>query len=647
MAGGAPNSSVGLFPKLLITSALGYGLNATWASVRLELIGADMTSTVWAIGAALFVAVFAAVLADLAAVFRRLARLIRALRPPRRDASARWLTKREARKAGLGNTNGVFLGILNSLPLFISNGVHGLCLAPARTGKSTTLMMGALLHDIGMSRIVTCLKADLTYMAKSQIEEDQGDRVIIVNPANMHDMGNASYNPMIILLDDLESTPEDTMADAWSMAIQLSPPAPGGDRDPFWPNGTRKMIVFVTVALCALRESHEANLPRAFEIISDNDAFERLLIEASDSEVLAGELSKLAHNIASTWDENPKHFESFKEGAVQALVSFGPSGRLAPSMTHCDFRFADLKRERTTLFLVCDYSRMDVFAPWLGLLVWASLKELVRSGNGTPVQYLLDEFTNYVLPGLPKALTALGGYGVRVWMIVQELEEIRRAYGPEALATILSQTDVKQFFGVSSHETARLVSQMLGDEDVVSESFGLGANPWDMPNLNMSRARQPLLTPDQVRRLPADEQLIFIKNLPPARALKVGYHQVDPWRNEARPNPLHDYKPFLGTVMMRLRRGKAKATWVGTRKFDQTRHPVIKPVLGTVISSVPLVPVLLVAGSVTLVLSFGWPHLLWEYTASGSMCRYLGVPLVSDGFVTSGDGPCSLIRFAK
>jgi type IV secretory pathway TraG/TraD family ATPase VirD4 len=34
----------------------------------------------------------------------------------------------------------------------------------------------------------------------------------------------------------------------------------------------------------------------------------------------------------------------------------------------------------------------------------------------------LDEFTNYPLPGLPEALTALGGYGIRVSMIVQELE---------------------------------------------------------------------------------------------------------------------------------------------------------------------------------------------------------------------------------
>ncbi|MGE1157145.1 hypothetical protein, partial [Pseudomonas kitaguniensis] len=73
------------------------------------------------------------------------------------------------------------------------------------------------------------------------------------------------------------------------------------------------------------------------------EEFDCLLADARTSDVLAGELATLADNIASTRDANPKHFESFREGAIQALVAFGPSGRLAPSMTHCDFRFRDLK----------------------------------------------------------------------------------------------------------------------------------------------------------------------------------------------------------------------------------------------------------------------------------------------------------------
>ncbi|MHC0054152.1 type IV secretory system conjugative DNA transfer family protein [Actibacterium sp. D379-3] len=569
MNGSPQKPGSGLIGKLLVTTALGYGLHQSWPLVQPGSFGPDWWAYAWGGGALIFAFGITAVAADLIALLVKLGRTFRALRPKRSEASASWLTRRQARKAGLAKTKGLFLGILEGQPLFIGTCVHGLLCSPARKGKTTGFVMAALCQDIGTSRIVADMKGELAAQTAHLIEERHGQNVIILNLAHKFSMGNAAYNPLQIILDDLEFTPEDAIADAWSLAFQLVATPPGGDRDPFWPNGTRKLIVFVVVALCLLRDEIEANLPRAFAVLGDNGEFERLLGEARTSDALGGELANLATNIASNWEDNPKHFESFREGAVQALVAFGPSGRLAPSMAHCDFRFSDLKREKTTLFLVCDYSRMDVFAPWLGLLIWAALKELVRSDDACGVQFILDEFTNYRLSGLPNALTALGGYGVRCWMVVQELEEIARVYGREALATILSQTDVKQFFGVSSYDTASLVSRMLGEEEITSESFGMGGAPGDMPSLSIGRAKKPLLTPDQIRRLPDDEQILFIKNLSPAKALKAGYHEVSPWRMEVANNPLHGGARYLGKVKMRIRRGRAAATRAGTRMISR------------------------------------------------------------------------------
>jgi len=647
MADNAPKPGATLVQKLLVTTALGYGLHQSWPTVVSGAHDPEWWLYAWGAGALAFGFGVLAVLTDLVTLAQRAARIFRALRPKRSEASASWLSKKQARKAGLGECEGLFLGILDGQPLFIPNAVHGLLCSPARKGKTTSFVMGALCHDIGVSRIVADMKGELAVQTARLIAEEQGQAVLVLNPAHKFGLGNAAYNPLQIILDDLQFAPEDAIADAWSLAFQLVPPAPGGDRDPFWPNGTRKLLVFTVVALCVLRDEAEANLPHAFAMLGDNRDFSRLLNEARDCEVLGGELSNLATNIASTWKDNEKHFESFREGAVQALVAFGPSGRLAPSMTHCDFRFADLKRRKMTLFLVCDYSRMDVFAPWLGLLIWAALKELVRSDDATPVQFILDEFTNYRLPGLPNALTALGGYGVRCWLVVQELEEVARAYGREALATILSQTDVKQFFGVASFDTARLVSQLLGDEEVTTESYGLGATPGDMPSLSLGRARKPLLTPDQVRRLPDDEQILFIRNLPPARALKVGYHEVEPWRMQVENNPLHSGKRYLGEVKLRLQGRLAKVTRAGIRRIARTRRPVWRPLLAALSGTLPLKPLLVVSSVAFVVLSYGWPHLLWEYTRSGSWCRYLSLPVVSQPFETHGTGHCPLIEWKK
>lgn len=636
-----------LVGKLLLTSALGTALYKTWPIVAKAPYGADWGLIVWGLGAVAAITGAYGVATEVAALFARVSRTYRALRPKESAASAKWLTAREARKAGLGSTEGLFLGILEGQPLFIANAVHGLTCAPARKGKTTSFVLPALAHDFGASCICADMKGDLAVQTGDHRAETLGQDVIYVNPAHQFGKPNMPYNPMQIILDDLAYSPQDAIADARSMATQIHAEAPGGDRDPFWPNGTRKKIVFTVIAQCALRDEHDAHLPRVYEVLGDDQLFADLIDDAMASDVLGGELAAMARNIKSVWEENPKHFESFREGALQSLAPFGPSGRLAPSMQSCAFRFSDLKKQKTTLYLICDYSRMDVFAPWLGLFIWAALKELVRENNDTPVYFLLDEFTNYRLNGLPNALTALGSYGVRCWMLVQELDEIARVYGREALSTILSQTDVKQVFGVASDQTAQLVSRMLGQEEQKAESFGLGNDILGIPSLNLGRRSKPLLTPDQVRRLPDDEQIVFIKNLRPARLLKVGAHEIAPYQRQLTPNPLHGNKPFLGQVKMRIKNGIARATRAGRRKIDRPKRPLVRPLLASVVHLVPGAPVLLIAGAVLTVATFGWPHLRIEYTQNFSWCSYTGLPVVSQPFVFRGRGYCPLVVWRK
>lgn len=599
------HSDGSLTAKLLITSAFGTALTKTYPIVMTAPYGPEWGIYVWGIGAVLTASGIAAIARDVVQIATGVSRNLRALRPAKTGASAQWLSARQAYKAGLGKTAGMFLGIVDGQPLFIPSAVHSLVCAPARKGKTTASVMPALLHDIGMSRMVADMKGELAVQASGVIAHEHGHTVLILNPGQKFDLPNAGYNPMQIILDDLEHAPQDAIADARSLSLQLHPEPAGGSREPFWGNGTRKILTLGIAGLCALGEPEGANLSNLFAVLSDDSALKSLLFEALQSDVLAGELSALGKNILTSWDENTKQFESFREGAIQSLVPFGPSGRLATSVQHCDFRFRDLKAKPTTIFMVCDPSRADVFAPWVGLMVWAALKELIREDNTTPVRLILDEFTNYHLPGLPSALTALAGYGILCTMVVQELEEIARVYGREALITIMSQSDVKQFFGVSSLDSARLVSAMLGEQEVISESFGMGQSAGDAPSLSIGRARAPLLTPEQIRRLREDEQIIFVKNLPPIRALKVGYQEVQPWRDQVAPNPLHGGKAFLGKVKMRLVRGHAKATRAGRAKRERQPRPFLLPVLAALTPLSPGMPVLLLAGALLIVATYG------------------------------------------
>jgi hypothetical protein len=67
----------------------------------------------------------------------------------------------------------------------------------------------------------------------------------------------------------------------------------------------------------------------------------------------------------------------------------------------------------------------------------------------------------------------------------------------------------------------------------------------------MSERSRRLLTPDEVRRLPAPRQLIFLKGEPPIQTSLLRYYEEKGLSALAEPNPLYE-----GTVGDRLRTGE-------------------------------------------------------------------------------------------
>lgn len=100
-------------------------------------------------------------------------------------------------------------------------------------------------------------------------------------------------------------------------------------------------------------------------------------------------------------------------------------------------------------------------------------------------------------------------------------------YGQRA-GTFLSNAGVLQIFGVNDHESARLVSDLLGQETVVFQTMGRAL---DSDKSGISYGEQhvgrPLLTPDEVRNLPANLELLFLAGQRPIVAGKLAYY-ADP-----------------------------------------------------------------------------------------------------------------------
>jgi type IV secretion system protein VirD4 len=479
-----------------------------------------------------------------------------ALTPSQKYGSARWANEKDLKRSGMFKTNGLFLGTSarSGKPIFFSGETHGLTLSPAGGGKTVNFFIPALLHN-DMPMIVPDLKGTLACITKRTREKRHKNKVYCVNPARLYEkkLGKpARYNPLQILVDSWEGgNHEDLITDAQSIALQLLTEPPQSGENSFFRNGGRMIIVFCILHLVIHKTDKSPNLSDVLRLIRNEALLKEALYLSSTTTCIKGDLADIAHDLLAKVEQNDKRqWESFREGAVQALSAFSASGWLSESTSACDFRFSDLKKKKATVFLIADPTRMSVYAPWLGLLGWCALTELTRCQSRKQVLFLFDEAANFKIQGLTAKLTELRGYGCRVWFALQSLDAFAKTYGKDDLETLLEQCECQQLFAIQSHKTALLVSKTLGDTTVKGDNYNLGHIVHDPVNLSVGEHARPLLTPDEVRQFP--DSIILVRGQPPIHALKVGYHEVSPWKKWADIDPMYG-KKFKSKTKLHLR----------------------------------------------------------------------------------------------
>lgn len=471
--------------------------------------------------------------------------------PSKRHGSARWA--KLADFAGLRNRRrGPFWGMLDGKALFLEYEANALTVAPAGAGKTISVVIPNLL-SIDTSVIAPDLKCELAPMTK-RARERMGQRVYCLNPSrtNIDILGEPdTYNPLVILLDDWTKSRADMLDDASAMALQLYPEPPRAGENRFFRSGSRNLITFAMIWE-VIEKAELATLSGCLRLLRDPSQLREALYAASVCDALDGDLADLANDILAKFDDggDNRQFESFREGAVQALAIFASSGRIADSVSRCTLRFRDLKDKPATVYIIPDPTRAPVYAKWLGLVAWCASTELVRCRSMTVVTFLLDEAANYKVDGLPSFLTAHRGFGIRYHIVLQELEDWKHLYGPEALESLRSQTEIQQFFSSRSPATLEMLSRRLGNTTVKTDSYNF-QHGQSRPGHSIGETGMPLMAANKIAEL--CDCILFAHGKAPALVQKVGYHEVSPWNRSGfvGVNPLHG-KRLKGRTRLRL-----------------------------------------------------------------------------------------------
>ena len=397
---------------------------------------------------------------------------------------------------------------------------HLLTMAPTRTGKGVgTIIPNLLTAD----RSVICIDPKGENARIAGRARQKFGPVHVLDPFGVTGQPSAAFNP----LGQLDPTSLDVAEDASTLADALVFDEPGMAGEAHWNEEAKALIAGIILYVVCHNSAEDRTLEMVrYCLTAAPDMFLTMLKNMQASTEARGLIARAANRHLGKSDREAAGVLS----AAQRHTHFLDSPRIVDVTARSDFRFADLKRRNASVFLVLPPDRLSTYSRWLRLLVAQSLTDMARdpAKPATPVLYLLDEFAalGHLAP-VERAMGLMAGYGVQLWPILQDVHQLRATYGQRA-GTFLSNAGVLQVFGVNDHDSARLVSDLLGQETVVFQTM---SRALDSDRSGISYGEQhtarPLLTPDEVRNLPPHAELLFLAGQRPIIAGKLAYY-ADP-----------------------------------------------------------------------------------------------------------------------
>src|SRR2546426_401748 len=468
--------------------------------------------------------------------------------------SARWATQADLEAARLlGRDAGVYIGAWSdgrTVHYLRHDGPqHVLAFAPARSGKGIGLVLPTLLSWPG-SVVVHDIKGENWALTAGWRRRDLGSACLKFDPTAA-DGSSARYTPLL----EVRPWPDD-VKDAQSIADLLIDPAGTGGHDHWdlhWNMTAHDLLV--GVILQVLYAERDKTFRGCLTFLADpnrpiENALSQMLTTVHDltgrcgwTDPATGQPTRTHPVVAGAARALLNKSENERSSVVSSAVKFLNLYRdpiVAQNTETCDFALTNLLApdRPVSLYLTTppsDITRtrslMRLLLNQLGRRLTETLDVGAGQAGGPPCPRLLlmlDEFPALGrLDFLQTALAYLPGYGIMAYLIVQDLAQLAQTYGRDE--SIVSNCHVRIAYTANKVETAKVISEMVGIMTVQREArtySGSRLNPVLMHVMaSEQELRRPLLTPDEVMRLPDDAALIFVAGRPPIYGRRIRYYE--------------------------------------------------------------------------------------------------------------------------
>ncbi len=476
--------------------------------------------------------VFAGSFASVAVFFVMANRRARQLMENAEDlhGSARWADESDIRGTGLLTARaGVYVGAWSRegtrrLHYLRHDGPeHILAFAPTRSGKGVGLVIPTLLAW-SESAVVYDIKGE-NWAKTAGFRAQQGHLCFKFSP--VEEASSSRFNP---LSEVRLFTPRD-VSDAQNIANMIVRTGEDSPQERYWQDAAASITTGMILHVCyeAALEGRIASLADLAHVFtkpgcSFRETLEELLNYPHDPRhahnwhMPAGERTAthpvVKEKVQEMLDKEDRDFGGVLSTAKTALTLYSDP-LVARNTSASDFTIADLVNyERPiSLYLVVPPSDKIRLRPLIRLMFTMVVNRLTekmvfegaeQKKNRHRLLLLIDEFPSLNrMEIFADALSYMAGYGLKAYLITQDIRQVVDAYGPNE--SIVSNCHVRIAFAPNQVETAELLSRMTGTQTVQKASYNFSGSRFSpvMGHMNASvdHIERPLMTPDEVLRL--------------------------------------------------------------------------------------------------------------------------------------------------
>jgi type IV secretion system protein VirD4 len=484
---------------------------------------------------------------------------VRSMRKSHSDlyGSAHWASEHEIRDARLLDKAGVYVGAWNdrfgrTLYLRHDGPEHVLAFAPTRTGKGVGLVLPTLLswpHSV----LVHDIKGENYALTAGWRASALRGRVLKFDPSNA-DGTSCRFNP---LAQVRLGTPNEIKDVQNIVQILVDPDGTASQgAEAHWISTSSAFLL--GAILHVLYSESSKSLAGVAAFLSDpsfensRHIYDHMLNAAHDPYETHGWRNSLGqptstHPVVAMaaremLNKDPREESSVFSTAMRFLTLFRDP-IVAQATSASDFTVDDIVNgERPlSLYLVVPPSDIDRLKPLTRLVMNQILRgltsEMTFDGGRSVPNYrhrlllMIDEFPSLGrLEVMQTALAFMAGYGIKAYLIAQDVAQLSAAYGGATGhdETIMANCQVQIAFAPNKIETMELLSKLVGTTTVRSETRTYSGRRIGMRSqviVNAQDTQRALLTPDEARRLPDDDQLIFVAGHAPIYAKKIRYFE--------------------------------------------------------------------------------------------------------------------------